>query len=346
MSTRAQEEGHHDDLGGASLDASPHRVAEGGLGQLHVRGFDEPRRQAASHARRHLLEQRVGLASSGAMVDQHQRFHALGVACARMTVPDRPSEAVATTLELTGGPMSYVEEGEGELELLLVHGIPGSARDFRWLSHLLAEQARTIRVEMPGFGGTPLATGASPSVEARARFVVEATDALGLRRPVLVGHSMGGIIATMATELAPERYAGVALISSPGLREHRGFRSFPRKRMSRLLSIPGAPLAMRSALRKGFERSGFRHSTHEEIVHTIHCVAATSIREHAARLRAAKVPFFHAFCDDDPLVEVEITSETADALGGPALRFETGGHNPQKHHAVELADALLDWASD
>ena len=62
--------------------------------------------------------------------------------------------------------------GEGELELLLVHGIPGSARDFRWLSHLLAEQARTIRLEMPGFGGTPLATGPSPGVEARARFVV------------------------------------------------------------------------------------------------------------------------------------------------------------------------------
>lgn len=265
-----------------------------------------------------------------------------------MSVPDRPSEATSSTLELTGGPMSYVEEGDrdAELELLLVHGTPGSARDFRWISHLLAEHARTLRIEMPGFGGTPLATGPGASVEARARFVLEATDALGLRRPILVGHSMGGIVSTMAATLAPERYAGIALISSPGLREHRGFRDFPAARLSRLLSVPGVPWVMRGALKKGFEASGFKHSTHAEIVHTVHCAAATSIREHASRLRGAKVPFFHAFCDDDPLVEVEIASETAQRLGGPVHRFETGGHNPQKHHAVELAAALIDWASD
>lgn len=263
-----------------------------------------------------------------------------------MTVPDRPSEATSSTLELTGGPMSYVEEGprDTELEVLLVHGIPGSARDFRWLSHLLAEHARTVRIEMPGFGDTPLRTEPGASVQARARFVLEATDALGLRHPILVGHSMGGVVATMAATLAPERYAGIALISSPGLREHRGFRNFPRKRLSALLKMPGAPTLMRPALRKGFEKSGFRHSTHSEIVHTIHCVAATSILAHASRLQTAKIPFFHAFCDDDPLVEVAITQATADALGGPVHRYESGGHNPQKHHAVELAEALLRWA--
>lgn len=265
-----------------------------------------------------------------------------------MTVPDRPSEASATTFELTGGTMSYVEEGVAtpdDPEFLLVHGIPGSARDFRWLSHLLAEHVRTVRLEMPGFGSTPLATAPSPSVEARARFVLEATDALRLRRPVLVGHSMGGVVSTMAATLAPERYAGVALISSPGLREHRGFRNFPRKRLSALLKVPAAPTLMRSALKKGFEKSGFRHSTHEEIVHTIHCVAATDIPAHAHRLRTVRVPFFHAFCEDDPLVEVAITRETAQTLGGVAHCYESGGHNPQKHHAIELAAALLEWVS-
>ena len=70
------------------------------------------------------------------------------------------------------------------------------------------------------------------------------------------------------------------------------------------------------------------------------------IPAHASRLRAARVPFFHAFCDDDPLVEVTIASETAQELGGPVHRFESGGHNPQKHHAVELSAALIEWASE
>jgi len=36
--------------------------------------------------------------------------------------------------------------------------------------------------------------------------------------------------------------------------------------------------------------------------------------------------------------------ETAEVTGGPVHRFPDGGHNPQKHHAVELGDALRSWA--
>lgn len=261
-----------------------------------------------------------------------------------MTLPPAPSDAPSRVVELTGGPASVVDEGPADAaSLLLLHGVPGSARDFRWLAPAL-EGLRRVRVEMPGFGGTPLSTLPSVAVMDRARFVVEVSDALGLRRPVLVGHSMGGVVATAAITLAPERFRGLALIASPGLREHRGFRKIPARRwLGRALAVPLVASALRRPLRRGFRAAGFRHASDAELRHTLRCVAATDLREHARRLRRLDAPAFHAFCDDDPLVEAAIGAETAEEVGGPVLRFATGGHNPQKFHAVELAGGLRAW---
>lgn len=260
-----------------------------------------------------------------------------------MSTPAAPSNAPVRSIALPTGPASVADEGEGDLEFVLVHGLPGSARDFRWLTPCLPS-ARRVRLEMPGFGGTPLSTAPRPSVEARARFVLEATRALELRRPILVGHSMGGVVCTRACRLAPERYAGLVLISSPGMREHRELRRFPARSLSQALRLPGVEALMRPLLRWAFTRGGFRHATDAGLVWTVHCVGATSIAEHAEALRELTLPVFHAFCEDDPLIEVEIMAETARRLGGPVLRFDDGGHNPQKHHAVELGRALQSWA--
>ncbi len=73
--------------------------------------------------------------------------------------------------------MSLVDEGPPDgRPWVLVHGIPGSARDFRWFTpalRLAAPSDRIVRLEMPGFGATPLQTEPDPSVEARARYVCE-----------------------------------------------------------------------------------------------------------------------------------------------------------------------------
>ncbi|MEM9070961.1 MAG: alpha/beta fold hydrolase [Myxococcota bacterium] len=264
-----------------------------------------------------------------------------------MTVPDAPSTHEPERIALATGPVSYVDEGPKDAPaVVLVHGIPGSARDFRWLTPALIG-LRGLRVEMPGFGATPLATGPGPSVEARAQFLVSFLDALALSNVILVGHSMGGVVATAAADLAPERVAGVGLVASPGLRVHRGFRQFgSRRALSAALRVPGVAFATGGLLQRAFRGAGFRHCSRAEVIHTIHCVAATSIPDHARRLERLQLPAFHAFCEDDPLVEVAITSETARTLGGPALRFSTGGHNPQKHHAVELGAALRTWVTE
>lgn len=254
-----------------------------------------------------------------------------------MTVP---SDAPARILALPLGPASIVDEGAGP-PVVLVHGLPGSVRDFRWLTPPLAAHARVVRFDLPGFGGTPVATGPDPSPEGRAAFVLAVIDALGLDRPVIVGHSMGGLVAVAAVAQRPDGFRALGLVASPGIRPHEGFRRFPRRAL-RLATIgPWAPLA-RPLVRRLFAAVGFRRYPDSALERTIACLHATRFPAHVARVRALTLPTLAAWCGDDPLVESEILAELADAVPpGPRLAWPTGGHNPQKTHAAALAAGIV-----
>lgn len=244
---------------------------------------------------------------------------------------------------LPTGPVAYTDEGHGPV-ILAVHGLPGSARDFRWLAPHLSSFARVVRVDLPGFGETPVSTGKDPSVVGRARVVVAVAEALQLERPVLLGHSMGGIVATAAAELAPDRFRALALLSSPGLRPHAMLRRVPFRTVSAALSTPLLRSALRPAVRKFFAAGGFRGYPDAALARTFHCVAHTSIGDHAKTVRRLSVPTLVAWCDDDPIIQPDISLELAEACPpGPRLRFAAGGHNPQKTHAEEIGVALRAW---
>ena len=257
--------------------------------------------------------------------------------------PPSPSDPERRFVELSGGPAAYTDEGVGQ-PVVLVHGLPGSSRDFRWLAPWLSEAARVIRPDLPGFGKTPIAAGPDPSPEGRARFVLELLDALEVERSILVGHSMGGVVACAAVSASPESFERLVLLASPGVRAHAAFRRLPLAFIDSLLSRPRARRALRPVIRRLFAWSGFRGYPDRELERTLQCVAATSIDDHARRVRSLSIPTMVGWCDDDPLIEAEIMAELADVCpDGPRLHFALGGHNLQKSYAQEVAEALLTW---
>jgi pimeloyl-ACP methyl ester carboxylesterase len=84
-----------------------------------------------------------------------------------------------------------------------------------WDPQLAALGARGISAIAPAFPGHGLSPGiAQDQITALATWVLHLTDALGLKRWALVGHSMGALVALEAAAQAQGRVVGLALIGA------------------------------------------------------------------------------------------------------------------------------------
>lgn len=114
-------------------------------------------------------------------------------------------------LEVDGNRIHYVDKGSGP-PLLLIHGLAGQIRNFSRLVDDLARDHRVVLIDRPGSGYSTRAPGASARLSAQAETVAHFIRALGLERPVLVGHSLGGALALAVALNHPEAVGGLALI--------------------------------------------------------------------------------------------------------------------------------------
>lgn len=272
--------------------------------------------------------------------------------------PETPLDPDVRELRLLERPVTYTDDhtlaaaDSTGPTFVLVHGLPGSVRDYRWLGAALRDTgraARVVRLDMPGFGGTDVSLGGDMSVAARADFVAQvlAHPALGIDRCVLAGHSMGGAVVLAATALASQRVAGMALLASVGLTPHKGYKAMPFPHIAAKLShyALGRKL-IGGTIRRTFIRGGFPASTPlMEMFYSLRCASALRF-EHVQTLtlpllQEPRKPALIATAEDDALVEPEIAEALHARFGGELLVFATGGHNIQKTRAVELAEALF-----
>ncbi|MDP1828078.1 MAG: alpha/beta hydrolase [Archangium sp.] len=264
-----------------------------------------------------------------------------------MTTPVAPSDPPRRQAKGTTGPFAYTDEGEGPV-LLAVHGLPGSVRDYRWLAAALSRSVRLVRLDLPGFGETPLATGPGPGIDARGAFVAAALETLGIERCVLVGHSMGGAVALSAAVQAPARVAALALLASIGLRPHVMFRRLVgRGVLARAVDLPLLRTPTLALLKVAFRATGFPpQTTPAEVAHTMRCVAAVDFEVQRRNTSRLTLPTLTAWAEDDPFIEKSVLEEHAALLpAGPRLSWREGGHNVQKSQAVEIAAALVTLAN-
>lgn len=98
-------------------------------------------------------------------------------------------------------------------DLVLIHGASGSLRDFSFdLVNRLGREFRVIAFDRPGFGWSdPLP---DTSLESQARHLRAAAEALGVRTPVVMGHSYGGSVA-LAWALQDDSIAALVPIAAP-----------------------------------------------------------------------------------------------------------------------------------
>ena len=107
--------------------------------------------------------------------------------------------------------------------IVLVHGLPGTAYDWRELAPLLADAGhRVIAIDRVGYGHssgrTAIHGDGDPdySLRANTRDLLALLTAMDLRDTTVVGWSYGGVMAMDAASIDPSRIARIILVGSGG----------------------------------------------------------------------------------------------------------------------------------
>lgn len=118
------------------------------------------------------------------------------------------------TIETKHAPVRYLEGGSGE-PLVFFHGAGGMTPDDPLLKEL-SSRFHVYAPYLPGYGETEECATLRDMLDF-ALHGWDVVEALGLKNPILVGHSMGGMIAAEMAALAPNDVSRLALICPAGL---------------------------------------------------------------------------------------------------------------------------------
>ena len=108
------------------------------------------------------------------------------------------------------GRLSYEAAGDPSgPPLVFLHGIGGAARAWRGQLEAFSGRYRAIAWDMPGYGGSaPLAT---VNIAALADALRDFLQQVGATKPILVGHSIGGMIVQQLLAKIPDIASAVVL---------------------------------------------------------------------------------------------------------------------------------------
>ena len=133
-------------------------------------------------------------------------------------VPEAAAEEgpVGQDVEVGGVRLRYVQVGEGDRRVVLLHGFGGNKDNWLFNLEALAEGRTVYALDFPGHGESDKRVG-DGSVAGLGTTVAGFLDALGIDKVDLVGHSMGAAGAMAVAVAAPGRVRSLALLAPAGL---------------------------------------------------------------------------------------------------------------------------------
>lgn len=253
------------------------------------------------------------------------------------------------------GRFTYLEAGPPDAPpLVFGHGIGGGAR--LWTRQLadLGGEFRAIAWNMPGYGGA--APIEKASIDGYGRALAAFVAALGLADPILIGHSIGGMVvqAYLADRMGPCAGAVLAQTSAAfGSKDPRWAADFVRDRMEPLdAGATMAELADENVAGLlgddpdpdgvALARSVFRETP--EAAYRASTLALVGFDRRDALARIA-VPTLLVAGSRDEAAPAKTMRKMADAIPGSAyLCLEGCGHMVMSERPRELTAALRDFA--
>ncbi len=241
------------------------------------------------------------------------------------------------------------------MKVLLLHGIGGGAAIWAdegsgTVRALESAGHRALAIDLPGYGGAP----GVPDLDG---FVDAVLTALGDQAAVIVGHSMGGMVAQEVAARSPQRVRGLVLTCTSaafGKNDGAWQAQFVADRLAPLdagLGMPGmaarlvpglvAPLASAAVRRIATEvMSRVPEATYRG---ALRAIAGFDRREAIARIA---VPTLLLAAAHDRTAPPEVMRRMADRIAGSEyLCLADAGHIANVEQPAAFNAALLDFLS-
>ncbi len=106
--------------------------------------------------------------------------------------------------------MLNFEDSGGGIPVIIMHGLFGSSANWRGVARELSDTYRVINLDLRNHGRSPWIDNLS--FEAMADDVLRLMDRLNLERARLIGHSLGGKLAMVLADRAPERFTRMVVV--------------------------------------------------------------------------------------------------------------------------------------
>lgn len=125
----------------------------------------------------------------------------------------------------TEGKFEYLEIGEGT-PIIILHGLMGGLSNFEGVQNYFPDKGYKVVIpQLPLYSMPILKTKVSKFTD----FIKEFIDFKGYEEVILLGNSLGGHIALLATKLYPEKIKALVITGSSGLYESAMGESYPKR---------------------------------------------------------------------------------------------------------------------
>lgn len=246
----------------------------------------------------------------------------------------------------------YVGENADKPAILLIHGYMESLETWDTLTPLLERDFCVLSLDLPGHGVSQTPEG-DFSMSDFARTALALLDKCGVEKAVVVGHSMGGYVASAFASEHTDRCAGLVLLNSSPLGDTPE-RAEARKREIKLIKEGKKELLAAMGPAKGFAPCNMKRMeehidalteqamiTEDEGLLTA-LNAMMTRKDYAETLSKLPFPMMAVFGSDDSFISEEAKTRIIDAT--PTMKhltIEKTGHQTHIENPEAVAEAIV-----
>ncbi len=235
----------------------------------------------------------------------------------------------------------YLETGEGK-PLVILHGIMGGLSNFNDVILHFKEKFKIYMPELPVYTYPLLKT----NIKGFAKFLKEFLEFKGIKKPILLGNSLGGHVTLYYTNHYPGNVSAMVLTGSSGLYEKGFGESYPQRKNYEYIKkktqevFHDPKMATKELVDEVFRIVNNRH----KILRTL-ALAKSAIRHNMAKeLQNMKLPACLIWGKQDIVTPPEVAEEFHRLLPDSDLYWiDKAGHAPMMEQPKEFNRILENW---